>query len=286
MGKTGHLLDRIGNPNDEWYTPYEYVEKNLEPYKKAFKNKKVLCNCDDYEASSFAKYFMNNFKSLELKELCCTSFCGSELHEGTPRGKFLKYDGDKMQFGFLEGQGEFDSEECKKFLADCDVVVTNPPFSRSREHYTLIKDFKKDFWVVAHMTFLSFNLAFKDLKNRVAHARYVTTTEFIAPNDEPKKINTVYISTLERDPSFDKVVKEKPPLKKYDNIDALEVKKLADIPKDYTDVMGVPITVLTNPKILDEYDVIKVVSNACCEGRRVFKRVLIKKKGVKNDKVE
>lgn len=287
MGNTVHLLSRIGNPNDEWYTPYEFVERELEPYKNQFKNKKVLCNCDDYEASSFAKYFMNNFKTLELKELCCTSFCGSELHEGMQRGKYLKFDGDKVLFGFLEGQGEFDSEECKKFLADCDVVVTNPPFSRSREHYALIKDFKKDFWVVAHMTFLSYSLTFNDLKDQVAHARYVKSGFFTAPDGvTQKKINTIIISSLKRDPKFDVVQKKKAPPQKYDNIDALEINKLAEIPKDYDGVLGVPITALTKPQLLNDYEFLRIVKNAKLNGRRLFERVLIKKKEVKNDNVE
>ena len=49
---------------DEWYTTYEAIENELVHYKDAFRDKVVLCNCDDPYESNFCLYFMRNFNRL------------------------------------------------------------------------------------------------------------------------------------------------------------------------------------------------------------------------------
>ena len=61
--------------NDEFYTRYEDVEKELSMYNKnIWKDKTVFCNCDDAidkdddrKNSAFALYFRKHFKELGLK---------------------------------------------------------------------------------------------------------------------------------------------------------------------------------------------------------------------------
>lgn len=55
--------------NDEFYTQLSDIERELQYYKKHFKNKIVYCNCDDPKTSNFFKYFAKNFKDLGLKKL-------------------------------------------------------------------------------------------------------------------------------------------------------------------------------------------------------------------------
>ena len=64
---------------DEWYTPYETIEEELAHYTEQFRNKIVLCNCDDPFESNFTYYFLRNFNILGLKKLICTSFFDSKI---------------------------------------------------------------------------------------------------------------------------------------------------------------------------------------------------------------
>ena len=71
---------------DEFYTQLSDIEKELRHYRKHFKNKVVLCNCDDPFESNFFKYFALNFNALHLKKLIATSYTGSPIV-----GKDLSY---------------------------------------------------------------------------------------------------------------------------------------------------------------------------------------------------
>ena len=69
---------------DEFYTQLSDIEKELRHYKAFFKDKIVLCNCDDPFESNFFKYFAMNFNALQLKKLMATCYAtspvtGSEL---------------------------------------------------------------------------------------------------------------------------------------------------------------------------------------------------------------
>ena len=65
--------------DDEFYTTYETIEKEIKHYVAHFENKVVLCNCDDPYESNFSKFFINNFNNLKLKRLICTSFSLSKI---------------------------------------------------------------------------------------------------------------------------------------------------------------------------------------------------------------
>ena len=64
--------------NDEFYTQYNDIQKEIEAYvdfdKNVFRGKIVYCNCDDPFESNFFKYFVLNFKKLGLKRLITTSY--------------------------------------------------------------------------------------------------------------------------------------------------------------------------------------------------------------------
>ncbi len=64
--------------NDEFFTQYYDIEKEINAYLEynpnLFKNKIVLCPCDDPEWSNFTKYFAQNFERLKLKKLISTSY--------------------------------------------------------------------------------------------------------------------------------------------------------------------------------------------------------------------
>ena len=64
--------------NDEFYTVYHYIQKEINAYLEydgdVFRDKTVLCPCDDPEWSNFTKFFALNFETFRLKKLICTSY--------------------------------------------------------------------------------------------------------------------------------------------------------------------------------------------------------------------
>lgn len=64
---------------DEFYTQLSDIEKELNNYRKEFKDKVVFCNCDDPYESNFFKYFAMNFNSLKLKKLIATCYSTSPI---------------------------------------------------------------------------------------------------------------------------------------------------------------------------------------------------------------
>src|SRR5437588_12567639 len=75
---------------DEFYTQLSDIEKELRHYTKHFKNKAVLCNCDDPKVSNFFHYFSYNFEKLMLKKLITTCYknCDADLFsKHTGRGE-------------------------------------------------------------------------------------------------------------------------------------------------------------------------------------------------------
>lgn len=85
---------------DEFYTQLTDIEKELHYYRKHFKNKVILCNCDDPFESNFFKYFVLNFNRLGLKKLIATCYSTSPI-----MGNQLQYTYDEngqMSFSFGE----------------------------------------------------------------------------------------------------------------------------------------------------------------------------------------
>ena len=115
--------------NDEFYTQFADIEKELMHYKAHFKDKIVLCNCDDPTWSAFWKYFHMNFAELGLKKLISTHY---DKEEATYKMEYTGGDDNNIEVGVktpLEGNGDFRNKECMDLLDECDIVVTNPPFS-------------------------------------------------------------------------------------------------------------------------------------------------------------
>ena len=128
MAKNNNLKIAKKSKNDEFYTIITDIEKELRFYTEYFEGKVVYCNCDDYQQSNFYKYFYYNFHYLKLKKLICTCFNVND------NGLYAIYDGEAEITGKLNGDGDFRSEECIEYLKECDVVVTNPPFSLFRQY--------------------------------------------------------------------------------------------------------------------------------------------------------
>lgn len=335
------------NRDDEFYTTYQTIERELSHYQKHFNNKTVLCNCDDPFESNFCKYFLRNFNVLNLKRLICTSYGGSKItgsqsnlfdSDNNPLSsengyvldvtRFCKTEGEisddylskflqrTHRIRKLEGEGDFRSAECVRYLKACDIVVTNPPFSLFKEMVTLLLAYNKSFLLIGNQNALTYKEIFPLIqRNKVWTGYQFGEMSFKVPADtEPRTTrywvdetgqkwrslgNAMWLTNLDIDrrheqlPLTQKYDPEMYP--HYDNYDAINVKRITDIPYDYSGIMGVPITIINrfNSEQFDivgeanhgsdnEYDLFKPTIN----GKLLFKRILIKNKHPMTKKIE
>lgn len=260
-----NLTNARKNKKDEFYTMLTDIEKELKHYKSQFKDKIVYCNCDDPEESEFWKFFELNFEEYGLKKLISTHYDAEkptyklELtgdHNGD--GKVTSKDIVKTP---LKQNGDFRSEESIELLKEADIVVTNPPFSLFREYIAQLMKYKKKFLIIGNMNAVTYKEIFpliKDNKIWVGYAFNKAMT-FRIPNDyESNKIDsdghklgkvagvTWYTNLkIKKAANPTELIEKYDPNKypKYDNYDAINVKKVSEIPYDYDGVMGVPITI-------------------------------------------
>lgn len=234
--------------NDEFYTQLTDVSKELKHYKKHFKDKVVFCNCDDPTWSAFWKYFHLNFKELGLKKLISTHYDKTE-----PTYKMVYEGGDDNNIDAgvitpLEGNGDFRNQECLDLLDESDIVVTNPPFSLFREYVSCLVEHNKAFLIIGNKNSIGYQDIFALLSENKAWLGYTSPVEFDTPTGITKKISglTRWFTNLDISKHQEKIVlwkhytAEEYPT--FDNYDAINVDKVANIPCDYNGVMGVPIT--------------------------------------------
>lgn len=236
--------------NDEFYTQLTDVAKELMHYKKHFKDKIVFCNCDDPTWSAFWKYFHLNFAELGLKKLISTHY---DREEATYKMEYTGGDDNDIEVGEktpLDGNGDFRNQECLDLLDECDIVVTNPPWSMFREYVAVLMERQKDFLIIGNKNSITYKEFFPLLKNNNVWIGYNSPSEFETPDGMTKKVSGLgrWFTNLDHSKRHEKLIlwknytpEEYP---KYDNYDAINVDKVSEIPCDYDGVMGVPITFL------------------------------------------
>ena len=256
-------------------------------YKEHFKDKIVLCNCDDPAWSAFWRYFHLNFSVLGLKKLISTHY---DREEATYKMEYTGGDDNNIEVGIktpLEGNGDFRNQECLDLLYEADIVVTNPPFSLFREYVATLMKHKKKFLIIGNKNAITYKDFFPLLKNDDVRIGYNNPSEFITPNGRTKKLNglTRWFTNLDVAKRPEKLILRKKYVPeeypKYDNYDAVEVSKVSDIPVDYNGVMGVPITFMDkyNP---DQFEIIGWAKYPVpkINGKATYVRILIRKKQV------
>ena len=212
--------------NDEFYTLREDIEKELVHYKDQLKGKIIYCNCDTPE-SNFVK-FLNDVKDeWGIKDVWHTS-----LDEGV----------------------SFDSDYAKDLLNRCDMVITNPPFSLCRERYVpMLIESGKQFLFIGNLNMATMKNIFPLIRDCKLWCGYTFPKQFLQPDGTYKKFgNIVWWTNCEVHKEFKlnpdkKYYGNEDKYPHYDNYpDAINVDKLADIPSDYTGVLGVPVTFITH----------------------------------------
>jgi hypothetical protein len=319
--------------NDEFYTQYVEIESELSAYLEyddnVFRGKTILLPCDDPEWSNFTKYFAQNFERFGLKKLISTSYAvdsknvkgdyqptlfelnNPQYDESKTRvkGKIFsitsdtsgdgKIDVNDLQWSYLEGDGDFRSNEIKKLRDEADIIITNPPFSLFREFLAWIIEADKKFIIVGNMNAITYKEVFPLIKNNLMWIGStsamkdmvfgVPSGSIISEKDRQKAKKMGYdgdytrlgnscwfanidhgrrhqplsLMTMEENIKFSKhkEVKGKE-YQKYDNYDAIEVPFTDAIPSDFDGVMGVPISFL-DKYCPEQFEILGATQRGC-----------------------
>jgi len=297
---------------DEFYTQFGDIQAEMNAYldyaPDVFRGKTILLPCDDPEWSNFTKFFILNFKRFGLKKLISTSYAvnskpftgvyqPSLFEQNSPqynpessltKGKiFTLTKGapgsanptvNSLKWKYLEGDGDFRSEEVCKLRDEADIIVTNPPFSLARDFFKWLFVSCKKFIIVGNMNAITYKEVFplvKENKMWLGESIHSGDREFQVPDDYP-----LYAAGCRTDEHGKKFIRVKgvrwytnlehgrrhqplmlmtkqqnikhskhPEVKgigylKYDNYDAIEVPFTDAIPSDHDGCMGVPISLL------------------------------------------
>jgi hypothetical protein len=285
-----NLSDAKLAKEDEFYTQLTDIERELRHYKRHFKGKVVYCNCDDPRVSNFFHYFSYNFEKLGLKKLVATCYRSQQAdlfsQNDSESAIYLEYEGDKNnnnvpdpeEIGIkpLKGDGDFRSAETIELLNQADIVVTNPPFSMFREYLGQLVEHDKKFLILASQNAITYRDVFALLRDNKVWLGYTSgDMSFIVPDYyEPRATrywrdeegqkwrsfgNMCWFTNLDSSKRDEDLILYKAydpdEYPTYDNYDAIEVARVADIPCDYDGVMGVPLTFLDkhNP---DQFEIL------------------------------
>ncbi len=217
----------------------------------------------------------------------------------------------------MEGDGDFRSEESIELLKQADIVVTNPPFSLFREYVAQLIKYNKKFLIIGDQNAVSYKEIFKLVRENKLWLGYdnggtkwfQVPDDYDIPTETRKKIENgikyfsmgrvvwfTNLDTIKRQQEitlYKKYSKDEYP--EYDNYKAINVNKVSDIPMDYKDAMGVPVTFLDkyNPnqfQIISSNDIRKNDNvpfkehglikdkDGAINGKPVFVRIVIKNK--------
>ena len=284
MAGNSNLTDSRNNKTDEFHTNLSMIEKELKYYKEYFKNKTVLCNCDDPRISNFFRYFVIYFDVLELKKVIATCYKNDDAdlfsQESTEKAVYLEYDGSikysgeqdfaKIPCKKLQGNGDFRSQESVDFLKESDIVVTNPPFSLFKEFVPFLLKYEKKFLIIGNINNITYNSIIPLIKhNKIwcgfTHGHFwFQVPEYYEEKKTDFKIengikyrrmgNICWYTNLEISRTHDILETGKSykaeNYEYYENYNAIHIKEVASIPMDFDGVMGVPVTFFTkyNPE--------------------------------------
>ncbi len=316
---------------DEFYTQLADIEREINAYlafnPDVFRGKTVLLPCDDPKWSNFTRYFAQNFSALGLKRLISTGYAiESKRRKGLLPGLFPDEDAagpsathgkifvldhdtnrnglidlDDLEWRWLDGDGDFQSDEVRRLRDEADVIVTNPPFSLFASFIQWIMETGKKFLVIGNMNAVSYSAVFPHIReNHIWLGATGGDTDMVfgvpkgavvAPSDRSKAARMGYVGNYTRlgnscwftnldhgqrhEPMRLMTMEENTKhsrhkdvrghgYARYENYDAIEVPYVDAIPGDFEGVMGVPRSFLLkyNPK---QFEIVGVDSKELSE---------------------
>lgn len=294
---------------------YADIQKEMNAYldynPDVFRGKTILLPCDDPEWSNFTKFFAQNFERFGLKKLISTSYAPDskkykygyqpslfetenpqfDIEKTQTHGKIFilerdksgdgKIDVEDLEWKYLEGDGDFHSQEVTLLRNEADIIITNPPFSLFREFLAWITETEKQFSIIGNMNAITYKEVFpliKDNKMWLGATGNGKDMVFAVPEgavvnekDREKAARLGYVGnytrlgnscwytniehgrrhqplplmTMADNTKFSKhkEIKGKE-YQKYENYNAIEIPFTDSIPSDYEGIMGVPISFL------------------------------------------
>ncbi|MDR2694699.1 MAG: adenine-specific methyltransferase EcoRI family protein [Chitinispirillales bacterium] len=211
----------------------------------------------------------------------------------------------------LNGDGDFRSAECVELLKESDIVVTNPPFSLFREYVAQLVENDMKFLIIGDLNALSYKDVFMLIRDnkiwlgidnggtkwfQVPYHYEIKTQSRIKIENGVKyfsKGSIVWFTNLDHVKRHENMILSKSYSTEnypaFDNYNAINVDKVADIPFDYNGAMGVPITFIDkyNPEQFEIIGLDRYVEDNPNYGHRfkfknkeTYARVLIKNKQV------
>lgn len=325
-----NLANAKNAKNDEFYTQYFDIQTEINAYLEydpnVFRGKTVLLPCDDPEWSNFTKFFAQNFETFGLKKLISTSYAveSKRISDWQPtlfetqspyynadksrtNGKIFVLDKDingdgrfninDLQWSYLEGDGDFRSDEVKALRDEADIIVTNPPFSLFREFFAWIMEANKKFVIICNKNCVSYREVFPHIKDnhiwvgstpmsqdllfevprsmeeefmkkgkegsnyKIVEGKVYgrSTSIWITNIDHGRRHEPLPLMTMEDNILYSKHkdIKGKQYVH-YENFDAIDVPYYDAIPSDYEGMMGVPRS------FLDKFcpDQFEIIGNA------------------------
>ena len=280
MAKT-HLDNARKNKNDEFYTQYADIAKQVQQLQNSFIGKTVYCNCDSTH-SNFYKYFHDNFTQLKLKRLIVTG-----RNPKTGQGEKIEYDGTNLHITTPYPYDYAHPDNLKILKQDNLIVCTNPPFSKLRQYLPTVFDSGAGFLTVANMLIFKYMALIPYV---LADDVFWTTNRqgfnFYRGDGTIKRIcAAIFITNLGQRPAHNLPLVDKTPkeYETYDNHpDWIETGSIFNIPRTFEGGIGVPITYMFHhdPK---KFRLVNVLPNgALVGGKNKFSRVIIQHKPAHN----
>ena len=280
--------------NDEFYTRYEDVEKELSMYPKSiWKNKTVFCNCDDAvddkekNTSAFPLYFIKNFKELELKKVICTHYSGQiDLFNQGAKGYIFTKTGFKEFKDFPEGYtGSFDHSLSLKILKEeADIVCTNPPFSRMIDYWKITIESGKKFLIISNIINAVSTAYIHYFQNNKVWAGYNRVDYFLTPKMELTDASGHWYTniSINNRPKYKhlKIIPLKEIPEKYIKYDDTKILVVDNcyIPSDYKKKFAVSARPILNGLLEKGYKIVHEKKyHPYINGKMGFARVLVQK---------
>jgi len=281
--------------NDEFYTRYEDVEKELSMYdKNMWKNKVVFCNCDDAvgddhekNSSAFSLYFLHKFYELGLRKLICTHYNGPvDLFNQGTKGYVFTKDGFHEIKEYPKGySGSFDDPLSLKILKEeADIVCTNPPFSRMIDYWDIIIKSGKKFLIISNISNAINTAYIHYFKNNKVWAGFNEVDWFLTPKKELTRAAGYWFTNIpiKNRPKYRQLkigpLKDIPEkYKNYDDSKTLLVENCY-IPNDYKKPFAVSARPILNGLLEKGYKIVRDKRyTPYIDGKECFARVLVQK---------
>lgn len=283
---------------DEFLTLPETVDTELPAYRASLRGAHVVCPCNDGPDGAFLSWFAAHYGEFGLSGLTGFLFepsYGTLFEHGC--GRRFDWNGRGFTTTMLRSDGGFDSPDVRGYYVQSNVVViSNPPFSRIRRLLGCLDHAGTRFLLLAPLTAVMAPVAVPhmldgswrfspSIRAGVIPFRVGGEYPLFGADIRPGRVIGVpgvrWLTNLPvplppvLDLSANRFDATRFPC--YDQLDAIEVKHVRDVPADWPGLMGVPITMFdrlanTRPRL----KAVGVRRDLTIGGRGVFYRVLVR----------